>query len=57
VAGRADTAFDRLVEAVWSRSGDERELVRKRLVDLFALLGSDDPQVRRARIALTNALF
>jgi putative thioredoxin len=57
VAGRADAAFDRLVEAVRSRSGDERELVRKRLVDLFALLGPDDPQVRRARIALTNALF
>jgi putative thioredoxin len=57
VEGRVDAAFDRLVEAVRSRSGDERELVRKRLVDLFALLGPDDPQVRRARIALTNALF
>jgi putative thioredoxin len=55
--GRVDAAFDRLVEAVRSRSGDEREEVRRRLVDLFALVGSDDPQVRRARIALTNALF
>lgn len=57
VEGRVDAAFDRLVAAVRDRSGDERELVRKRLVDLFALLGPDDPQVRRARIALTNALF
>jgi putative thioredoxin len=57
VQGQVDAAFDRLVEAVRSRSGDERELVRKRLVDLFALLGPEDPQVRRARIALTNALF
>jgi putative thioredoxin len=57
VEGRVDAAFDRLVEAVRSRSGDEREAVRQRLVDLFALVGSDDPQVRRARIALTNALF
>jgi len=55
--GRLDAAFDRLVEAVRARSGPEREEVRRRLVDLFALIGSDDPAVRRARIALTNALF
>lgn len=57
VEGRVAAAFDRLVDAVRTRAGDERELVRKQLVDLFALLGPDDPQVRRARIALTNALF
>ena len=55
--GRIEPAFDRLVEAVRSRSGAEREEVRQRLVALFALVGADDPQVRRARIALTNALF
>ena len=55
--GRIEAAFDRLVEAVRARSGAEREEVRRRLVDLFALVGADDPQVRRARIALTNALF
>jgi len=57
VTGQVDAAFDRLVDAVRVRAGDEREQVRRRLVDLFALLGPDDPQVRRARIALTNALF
>jgi putative thioredoxin len=57
VEGRVDAAFDRLIEAVRTRSGDEREQVRRRLVDLFSLLGPEDPQVRRARIALTNALF
>jgi putative thioredoxin len=57
VTGQVEAAFSRLVEAVRVRTGDERELVRSRLVDLFALLGPDDPQVRRARIALTNALF
>jgi putative thioredoxin len=57
VTGQVEAAFDRLVEAVRVRAGDEREQVRRRLVDLFALLGPDDPQVRRARIALTNALF
>jgi putative thioredoxin len=55
--GRVDAAFDRLIAAVRARSGEERDEVRQRLVDLFALLGPDDPQVRRARIALTNALF
>lgn len=55
--GRTGGAFDRLVEAVRSRSGAEREEVRRRLVDLFALVGADDPDVKRARVALTNALF
>jgi putative thioredoxin len=55
--GRTARAFDRLVEAVRSRSGAEREEVRRRLVDLFALVGADDPDVKRARVALTNALF
>jgi putative thioredoxin len=57
VEGRVDAAFDRLVEAVRRRSGDEREQVRQRLVDLFSLLEPDDAHVRRARTALTNALF
>lgn len=55
--GELDASFDRLVEAVRARSGPEREEVRRRLVDLFGLVGADDPSVRRARIALTNALF
>jgi putative thioredoxin len=55
--GQTARAFDRLVSAVRTRSGDEREEVRRRLVDLFALVGADDPDVKRARVALTNALF
>jgi putative thioredoxin len=55
--GQLDASFDRLVEAVRARSGPERDEVRRRLVDLFGLVGADDPSVRRARIALTNALF
>jgi putative thioredoxin len=55
--GEIGRAFDRLVEAIRSRTGAEREQVRQHLVDLFALVGPDDPEVRRARIALTNALF
>jgi putative thioredoxin len=55
--GRLGASFDRLVDAIRARSGDEREEVRRRLVDLFTLVGPDDPEVKRARIALTNALF
>jgi putative thioredoxin len=55
--GQTARAFDRLVSAVRSRSGADREEVRRRLVDLFALVGADDPDVKRARVALTNALF
>lgn len=57
IQGQIAPAFDRLVDAVRTRSGAEREEVRQRLVALFALVGADDPDVRRARIALTNALF
>jgi putative thioredoxin len=55
--GRVGASFDRLVDAIRNRAGDEREEVRRRLVDLFMLVGPDDPEVKRARIALTNALF
>jgi putative thioredoxin len=55
--GRVGASFDRLVDAIRNRAGDEREEVRRRLVDLFTLVGPDDPEVKRARIALTNALF
>lgn len=48
--------FARLVALVRATSGDERDLVRDRLVDLFTLAG-DDPAVGPARIALANALF
>jgi putative thioredoxin len=56
-AGRVEAAFSRLVQAVRVTAGSEREEVRSRIVELFSLLGPDDPRVRQARIALTSALF
>jgi putative thioredoxin len=54
--GSWSEAFTRLIDVVRSTSGDERESVRNRLVELFTLAG-DDPAVPKARTALASALF
>ena len=54
---KVDAAFDRLLALLRRTSGDERDLVRDRLVEYFELIGPDDPRVPPARRALTNALF
>jgi putative thioredoxin len=38
-------------------SGEDRDMARKHLVDLFAVVGDDDPRVGAARRKLTLALF
>jgi putative thioredoxin len=38
-------------------AGDDREVVRLRLIDLFEVVGSDDPRVGPARRALASALY
>jgi putative thioredoxin len=55
--GHVDDAFDRLIQLVKRTSGDERELVRQRLLDLFTVVGVADPRVATARRALASALF
>jgi putative thioredoxin len=50
-------ALSRLVELIRRVSGDERDLVRDRIVEYFDLLGPDDPRVPPARRALASALF
>ncbi len=57
LTGRVDEAFARLTALVARTSGEERAAARDRLLDLFALVGDDDPRVVRARTALANALF
>lgn len=54
---RVDEAFDRLVDLVRRTSGDEREDVRNRLVELFDVVAADDPRLATARRKLANALF
>jgi putative thioredoxin len=55
--GRPVEAFARLVGAIRYTGAGERERLRKHLLDLFEVVGPDDPAVTRARIDLANALF
>lgn len=56
LTGQWSACFARLIGAVKATSGDEREIVRARLLEMFALAG-DDPAVAPARTALASALF
>lgn len=57
VGGHVEDAFGRLVDAVARTVGDDREAARVRLLELFEVVGSDDPRVTAARRALARALF
>lgn len=57
LAGRVSDAFQRLIESVRLTSGDDRNRARECLLELFAMVGDDDPSVRSARLALANALY
>lgn len=57
LSGQTEQAFNRLIAAVRLHSGDEREQVRSRLIELFDVLGPADPRVVKARSALASALF
>lgn len=56
ISGSWAEAFDRLIALVRTTSGDDRDAVRARLLELFLVAG-DDPAVPRARTALASALF
>ena len=47
----------RLTGAIRFTSGADRDRLRTHLLDLFEVVGPDDPAVSRARIDLANALF
>ncbi len=51
------SAFARLIDGVRRTAGDDRAQLRNRLLELFEVVGPEDPQVAQARIALANALF
>ncbi|MEU9326273.1 tetratricopeptide repeat protein [Streptomyces canus] len=57
VGGHVEDAFGRLIDAVRRTVGDERDTVRIRLLELFEVVGADDPRVAAARRALSRALF
>ncbi|MCD7439350.1 tetratricopeptide repeat protein [Streptomyces lincolnensis] len=57
VGGHVEDAFGRLIETVGRTAGDDRDAARLRLLDLFEVVGPDDPRVGAARRALARALF
>ena len=57
VTGRPDAAFDRLLQLIKERSGDDRNTARLRLLELFEALDSTDERVLKARRDLMAALF
>jgi putative thioredoxin len=57
LGGHIEDAFARLIDLVRVTGGDEREVVREHLVELFAVVGAHDERVQKARRALMSALF
>lgn len=57
VGGHVEDAFARLVDTVRANTGDERDAVRVRLLELFEVIGPDSPSVIAARTALARVLF
>ncbi|MGW2932699.1 tetratricopeptide repeat protein [Streptomyces sp. NPDC001156] len=57
VGGHVEDAFGRLVETVQRTAGEDRDTARLRLLELFEVVGAEDPRVTAARRALARALF
>ncbi|MGW0947758.1 tetratricopeptide repeat protein [Streptomyces sp. NPDC002623] len=57
VGGHVEDAFGRLIDTVRRTAGEDRDAVRLRLLELFEVVGPEDPRVAAARRALARALF
>lgn len=55
--GHVEDAFDRLLTLFPEQDADGKNTVRSRLLQLFEVVGLDDPRVAIARGRLTNLLF
>ncbi|TDL42043.1 tetratricopeptide repeat protein [Kocuria rosea] len=55
--GHMEDAFRRLLDLVRRTAGEERDTVRLRLLELFDVVGAEDPRTVTARGALMRALF
>ncbi|MFD7448580.1 tetratricopeptide repeat protein [Kitasatospora sp. NPDC059827] len=57
VGGHVEDAFGRLVDTVGRTFGEDRDTARLRLLELFEVIGPEDPRVVVARAALARVLF
>ncbi|WP_185867812.1 MULTISPECIES: tetratricopeptide repeat protein [unclassified Streptomyces] len=55
--GHVEDAFGRLIDTVKRTAGEDRDAARLRLLELFEVVGAEDPRVTAARRALARALF
>jgi putative thioredoxin len=55
--GNYEVAFDRLLNAVRSMAGDDRDKAKAHLITLFNLVDPTDPRLVKARGQLASALF
>ncbi|MFW3169397.1 tetratricopeptide repeat protein [Geodermatophilus sp. CPCC 206100] len=55
--GDVEGAFARLLDVVRRTTGEDRDGARKHLVELFSVVGDQDPRVGAARRELTLALY
>ncbi|GGZ93914.1 co-chaperone YbbN [Streptomyces bluensis] len=57
VGGHVEDAFGRLIDTVRRTAGEDRDAARLRLLELFEVVGAEEPRVTAARRALARALF
>ena len=57
ITGQVEAAFTRLIGLIKRSSGEQRNQVRVRLLELFDTLGNTDERVLKARSDLMTALF
>ena len=57
LGGHVEDAFARMIDTVRVVFGADRDAARAHLVELFELVGTADPRVAKARMALASALF
>jgi len=55
--GNYEAAFDRLIKAVKSFTGEDRDKAKNHLISLFNLVDPIDPRLVKARTQLASALF
>ncbi|TDK27619.1 tetratricopeptide repeat protein [Arthrobacter crusticola] len=55
--GHVEDAFARVTSFIGRSGGEDKETARKRLLELFEIVGPTDPRVTKARAALARALF
>ena len=57
LGGHVEDSFRRLTDLVRRTAGDDRDRARLHLLELFAVVGNEDPRVLKGRQNLASALF